>query len=168
MHTKETSLTFTGHRNEKLPQTLEGMEKLKNKLWNEVDKAIEDGIDTFYFGGCRGFDLICAEIVSRRKRVIKMSDPKRIALICVVPFEEQAKNWRESDREVYYNILPLCDDVITLNTHYHKGCYHQRNRYMVDRSCRVICYYDGSLGGTAYTVNYATKHNLQITNLYEE
>lgn len=167
MHTKETSLCFTGHRNENLPQTSEGMQNLKTQIWNEVEKAIEDGVDTFYFGGCRGFDLICAEIVSRRKRVIKMSDPKRIALICVVPFEEQAARWRESDREMYYNILPLSDEVITLNTHYKQGCYHERNRYMVDNSSRVICYYDGGTGGTAYTVNYAKQHNLQITNLYE-
>lgn len=131
MQKKEQSLCFTGHRSEKLPKTEEGMEKLKLKLWEEIDKAIENGVDTFYFGACYGFDLLCADIVAKRKRVIKMSDPKIIKLIAVIPFEEQASRWKESDRELYYDLLPKCDEVITLNTHYKQGCYYERNRYMV-------------------------------------
>lgn len=57
------SLCFTGHRSEKLPKTAEQLETLKLKLWEEIDKAIENGIDTFYFGACYGFDLMCAGIV---------------------------------------------------------------------------------------------------------
>ena len=167
MQTKEHSLCFTGHRSEKLPKTEEGMEKLKLKLWEEIDKAIENGIDTFYFGACYGFDLLCADIVAKRKRVIKMSDPKIIKLIAVIPCEEQAARWKESDREIYYDTLPHCDEVITLNTHYKQGCYHERNRYMVDRCSKMIAYYNGGSGGTAYTINYAKTNGLEITNLYE-
>ena len=167
MQKKEHSLCFTGHRSEKLPKTEEGTEKLKLKLWEEIDKAIENGIDTFYIGACYGFDLLCADIVAKRKRVIKTSDPKIIKLIAVTPFENQAIRWKESDRELYYNTLPHCDEVITLNTHYKQGCYHERNRYMVDRCSKMICYYDGGSGGTAYTVNYAKTNGLEITNLYE-
>jgi len=116
---------------------------------------------------CYGWDLLCADIVVQRKRVIKMNNPKKIKLIAVIPFEEQAKRWKESDREQYYSILSMCDDVITLNTHYRQGCYHERNRYMVDRCSKMICYYDGGTGGTAYTVNYADTNGLEITNLYE-
>ena len=167
MQKKENALCFSGHRSEKLPNTEEEMKKLKLKLWEEIDKAIENGIDTFYFGGCYGFDLLCADIVAKRKRVIKTSDPKIIKLIAVVPFEEQAARWKESDREIYYDTLPQCDEVITLNTHYKQGCYHERNRYMVDRCSKMIAYYDGGSGGTAYTVDYAKTNGLEITNLYE-
>ncbi len=62
MQKKENALCFTGHRSEKLPNTQDEMEKLKLKLWEEIDKAIENGIDTFYFGACYGFDLLCADI----------------------------------------------------------------------------------------------------------
>ena len=48
MQTKEHSLCFTGHRSEKLPKTEEEMEHLKQKLLSEIDKAVENGIDTFY------------------------------------------------------------------------------------------------------------------------
>ena len=167
MQKKEHALCFTGHRSEKLPKTAEQLETLKLRLWEEINKAIENGIDTFYFGACYGFDLMCADIVAKRKRVIKMSDPKSIKLIAVVPFEEQAARWKESDREIYYDTLPQCDEVITLNTHYKQGCYHERNRYMVDRCSKMIAYYDGGSGGTAYTINYAKTNGLEITNLYE-
>lgn len=167
MQKKENALCFSGHRSEKLPNTEDEMKKLKLKLWEEIDKAIENGIDTFYFGACYGFDLLCADIVAKRKRVIKTSDPKIIKLIAVTPFENQAIRWKESDRELYYDTLPHCDEVITLNTHYKQGCYHERNRYMVDRCSKMICYYDGRSGGTAYTVGYAKANGLEITNIYE-
>ncbi len=167
MQKKENALCFSGHRSEKLPNTQDEMEKLKLKLWEEIDKAIENGIDTFYFGACYGFDLLCADIVAKRKRVIKTSDPKIIKLIAVTPFENQAIRWKEADRETYYDTLPYCDEVITLNTHYKQGCYHERNRYMVDRCSKMICYYDGGSGGTAYTVGYAKANGLEITNIYE-
>lgn len=167
MQKKENALRFSGHRSEKLPNTEDEMKKLKLKLWEEIDKAIENGIDTFYFGACYGFDLLCADIVAKRKRVIKTSDPKIIKLIAVTPFENQAIRWKEADRETYYDTLPHCDEVITLNTHYKQGCYHERNRYMVDRCSKMICYYDGGSGGTAYTVGYAKANGLEITNIYE-
>ena len=167
MQKKENALCFSGHRSEKLPNTQDEMEKLKLKLWEEIDKAIENGIDTFYFGACYGFDLLCADIVAKRKRVIKTSDSKIIKLIAVTPFENQAIRWKESDRELYYDTLPHCDEVITLNTHYKQGCYHERNRYMVDRCSKMICNYDGGSGGTAYTVGYAIANGLEITNIYE-
>ena len=43
------------------------LETLKLRLWEEINKAIENGIDTFYFGACYGFDLMCADIVAKRK-----------------------------------------------------------------------------------------------------
>lgn len=95
-----------------------------------------------------------------------MEKPQCIKLIAIVPFEEQANSWKEENRELYFNTLAKCDDVITLNTNHIQGCYHERNRYMVDHSSRLICYYNGSGGGTGYTVNYAEKNNLQITNVY--
>ena len=88
-----------------------------------------------------------------------------INLIAVVPFEEQAARWREKDREKYFNILHKCDEVICLHKQYKSGCYYERNRYMVDNSSKLISYYDGSGGGTKYTVEYAQRQNVQIINL---
>jgi len=38
---------------------------------------------------------------------------------------------------------------------------------MVDNSSKLICYYNGSGGGTGYTVDYAEKHSVPIINLCE-
>lgn len=167
MQKEENALCFSGHRSEKLPQSKEQIEKLKVRLWEEIDEAIANGVNTFYFGACYGFDLLCADVLLKRRKVIKPNDPKAITLIAVIPFEEQAKNWDEANRDKYYDILQQCDEALMLNTYYRPGCYNQRNRYMVDHSSKMICYYDGSKGGTAYTVKYAEQKNLQIKNLYE-
>lgn len=36
---------------------------------------------------------------------------------------------------------------------------------MVDNCSRLICYYDGSNGGTRYTVEYAQSKGLPISNI---
>lgn len=79
------SLCFRGHRSEKLPQSKEKLERLKLRVGEEIDKAMKAGIEFFYFGACYGFDLLCADIVLGRKKVIEMRNPKIINLIAVLP-----------------------------------------------------------------------------------
>ncbi|WP_304508062.1 SLOG family protein [Anaerotignum sp.] len=146
MRKNENSLCFSGHRSEKLPQSKEMLERLKLRVGEEIAKAMEGGIEIFYFGACYGFDLLCADIVLGRKKVIQIRKPKIISLIAVLPYEEQAKYWKEESREVYFSILAQCDEVITLSAKYHRGCYHERNRYMVEHSSKMICYFDGGKG----------------------
>ncbi len=163
---KNNSLCFTGHRTEKLPKTEKELENLKKKLLLAIDRAIANGVDTFYFGACYGFDLLAAQLVLMRSKILVLDNPKHIRLIAVVPFEEQAACWSETNREIYYSTLQYCDEVIMLHTKFEKGCYHERNRYMVNRAGQMIAYYDGSSGGTGYTVQYAKQKGIKITNLY--
>ena len=165
MKTNANILCFSGHRTEKLPKGRTEYNLMIQSLIYEINKAISDGYDTFIFGACYGFDLICAEQILLRKQIVRHTDPAKIKLIAVVPFEEQASRWKEQDREKYFNILSRCDEVITLNKHYQIGCYHERNRYMVDNSSRLICYYDGSSGGTGYTVEYAENKLIHVINI---
>ena len=162
---KKKTLCFSGHRTERLPKNKDEFNFILWSLYNEIDKAVFKGYDTFIFGACYGFDLICAEQVLRRKQIIRNADPLKIILIAAVPFEDQAVKWKEQDRDKYFSILSKCDDVIILNKHFKVDCYYERNRYMVDNSSRLICYYDGSSGGTKYTVEYAEKQQIQIINL---
>lgn len=168
MINKENSLCFSGHRRERLPKNKKDMRKLKHFLSNEIDNAIKNGIYTFYFGACYGFDLMCADIVLKRRIIINLITPVKIKLIAVIPFEKQAFLWKENDISLYKNILKQCDRVITLNKEHKNGCYFERNRYMVDHSGTLICYYNGGKGGTAYTVDYAKENNLKIINLYNK
>ena len=44
-----------------------------------------------------------------------------------------------------------------------RQCYHERNRYMVLSSDRVIAVYDGrSTGGTFYTIRFAQANEKEI------
>ncbi|MGD9678732.1 MAG: SLOG family protein [Vulcanibacillus sp.] len=165
MRDRNKTLCFSGHRTEKLPKNKEEFTNLLQNLHIEIDKAISEGYNTFMFGACYGFDLICAEQVLICKQIIRYTDSISIKLIAVVPFEDQAARWKEQDRDKYFDILPKCDEVITLNKHFNTSCYHERNRYMVNNSSKLICYYDGSDGGTRYTVGYAKKQQIQIVNL---
>lgn len=152
---------FSGHRISRLPKGAAGMRELSAQLQLCVSHAIQDGYDSFLYGGCQGFDLLAADAVLSEKR---MGAPVR--LIAVIPFPEQSRRWNAAERMSYDRILNACDKKIVLNPAYIQGCYHQRNRYMVDHSSLLICFYDGGRGGTAYTVNYAKEKQLEISNLY--
>ncbi len=112
---------FTGHRSEKLPKG-DALKHLRIKLSEEIEKAIQDGYNTFIFGGAYGWDLMAAEEVIKKKTVIDFNNPRYIRLIAVIPFEEQAVRYSLSDHELYYEIMPKCDDVIILNTNYNSRC----------------------------------------------
>ena len=65
----------------------------------------------------------------------------------------------------YADLLDNSDHVICLNDSFKKGCMHQRNRYIVDRSSLLISAFNGTKGGTEFTVNYAKKQGLRIVNV---
>ena len=44
----------------------------------------------------------------------------------------------------------------------------RRNRYMVDRSNRLIAAYDGMLGGTMYTIHYAMRRGVDVVMIEPE
>ncbi|MFI3327353.1 MAG: SLOG family protein [Clostridia bacterium] len=176
MQIKEKAVAFTGHRGEKLPKGIAYF-NLKSRLKKEIEKSIKDGYTIFYQGGSYGWDLLCASAVIEIKEKLQSQtrafaftggDFLNIKLISVTPYEEQAKNFTEKDRDIYYNILEKSDEVIQLANHYHKNCFKDRNQYMVDHSTKLIAYWNGAFrSGTAQTVRMAEKQNIEIINLYK-
>lgn len=124
---REKTVCFTGHRSEKLPGG-EGLELLRKRLALEIERALQDGYDTFLFGGAYGFDLMAAEEVLKKKALIDLQNPRYIRLIAVIPFEEQAVRFSLADHERYYEIMPQCNEVITLNTYYSSQCYRGQGK----------------------------------------
>lgn len=158
---KKTSISFSGHRQSKLPKKEDSMIALNELLEREIICSIEHGFNTFYTGLCNGFDLLSA------KKVIALNTPS-IKLIGVVPYRGQESEWSVEEQEEYQLISEKCSKLIILNETKVKGCYYQRNRYMVDHSAKLICYCSRKQGGTAYTLTYAEKENLSIVNLYKK
>ena len=95
--------------------------------------------------------------------LLKKTACPHIRLIGVVPHEGQANHWTETWRGRYFDMLEQADDVVTLSARYFHGCYHARNRYMVDAADAILAvYWEGSSGGTQYTVGYAWQKNREI------
>jgi uncharacterized phage-like protein YoqJ len=111
----------------------------------------------------RGFDTWAAETVCKLK-----SENQDIELFCAIPFPSQAKSWSSVDRQRWEAIKNCSDAENIVSPSYNKGCFHARNRYMVDNSDVVVCFYDGSKGGTAYTVDYALKNNKIVVRIHPD
>jgi len=156
---KEKTACFSGHRTHKIKNT----EDMTANLNAILTAAIEQGYTHFISGACAGFDLLAAEAVI----ALKQKYP-HIKLILAVPFPEQADKWANEAKQRYLRILVASDDMKLVSQSYYRGVYYVRNRFMVDNSSLLICYFNGSSGGTAYTVEYADKKGLRIYNLYRK
>ena len=148
---------FTGHRPEKLNATEEEV-----KLWLEeqIDHAIADGYVTFISGCAMGIDIWAAQIVLKKK-----ANNPDIHLIAATPWPGFARRWNEEWQSQYNDLLRQADLTVNVCDHYHKGVFQQRNVWMVDRSNRVIAYYNGTPGGTKNTIDYAEKKGVEVVVL---
>jgi len=86
-------------------------------------------------------------------------------LILVLPCLAQTRGWSIEDVEIYEDIKNKADKVVYTSQEYTRGCMHKRNRHLVDNSSACIAYLTKNKGGTAYTVDYATKHGLTVFNI---
>ena len=145
---KAVSVCFSGHRSVPFAKRRE----LKQCLKSEIAKAYADGYRYFYCGMAMGFDLLAAEAA-----LSLQCELKDLQVIAVVPFRGQSDRWSKEEQAKYDAILRIVDDVVVL----------RRNDYMVNRSSRLIAYFDGNpKGGTFYTVREAKRQGLDIVNLH--
>ena len=104
-----------------------------------------------------GVDLWAGEIVLRKK-----TENPEIHLIAATPWPGFARRWNEEWKTHYDSLLQRADLVVNVSDHYHQGVFQQRNCWMVDRSNRVIAFYNGSPGGTKNTIDYANKKGIEV------
>ena len=159
MDRREQTCCFTGHRT--IPKTEYPV--VAQKLQWEIIHLIGKGVRYFQAGGALGFDTMAAQTILRLKKFFPS-----IQLILVLPCKTQQRYWTSNDSSLYQQILRNCDDYIFISEEYTKDCMYKRNRYLVDHSKYCICYQTKYHGGTAYTVNYAKKQHLLITNLAQK
>lgn len=159
---KEKTCCFTGHRPDKLPWGEDESDlrclRLKKSIAQAVDEAYTAGSRRFISGMARGSDLYFAEaVLSLRER---LGDA---VLECARPCESQADGWPAQERARYQSILERCNFETLIQHSYDRFCMMRRNRYMVDRSSRLIAVYNGvPKGGTFQTLTYAMKKGLSI------
>lgn len=145
---------FTGHR----PEKLTGSERTtKAALKKEIKLAIQSGYNVFLTGMARGTDLWAAEIVLNLRR-----KNKDLKLICAIPYDGFEQRWSEHWRQLYHNICNEADLVRVIGSGYSAGIFQVRNEWMVNHSSRVIAVYNGSLGGTKNTIDYAVQQGVPV------
>ncbi len=140
---------LTGHRD--LPENFD-----VNKLYDALETAINEGYDTFYCGMARGFDLLSLDCL------VALSRRYKIKLVACIPYEGHENSLSFETQKKYRSLLEWCDEKVVLYPAYCYGCYHARDRYMVDRADLVIAYCTRGSGGTAYTLRYAEKTGKEI------
>ena len=151
---------FTGHRPEKISST---EEEVKAWLEKQIDQAIADGYTTFISGCAMGVDIWAGQIVLRKK-----AENSSLHLIAATPWPGFGARWKDGWKEQYFALLHDADLAVNVCDHYHKGVFQQRNEYMVDRSNRLIAYYNGTPGGTRNTIEYAEKKMIEVVMLQEQ
>ncbi len=145
---------FTGKRPQSMPWG--GNENdprcvaLKAQLAQAVEQAVQEGYTYFITGMALGVDLWAGEAVVRLK-----GRYPNLFLEAAIPCETQASSWTQHQQQRYYQLLFCCDKKTMCSRACSKASYLARNRYMVDAAQKVIAVYDGSGGGTGYTIRYA-------------
>lgn len=158
---REHTCCFTGHRPDKLPWGTDERDprclSLKRSMEREIEGLYLRGYRHFISGMARGADLYFAEaVLALREKYPEMT------LEGAVPCQSQPDRWPEEERRRWRGILDACDLETLVQQNYDRWCMHRRDRYMVDRSAAILAVFDGTPGGTMYTLNYAMDQELDI------
>jgi len=151
-------VAFTGHRPRKLQS--EAIPTIRRALADIVGRVLRKYPNAVFLSGMAlGVDQWAAEAVLAARDA-----GARCRLVAVLPFEGQQDRWPRPDRERYLSILERADLVIPLvmgmpprSPAHARRLLLARNRWMVKAARAVIAVWDGSPGGTAYTVRFALK-----------
>ena len=152
---QEITACFTGHR------TYDGSRNAE--LESAIRGLYANGYRTFLCGMAVGFDLAAAKVTLSLRNELA-----GLRVVAVVPFEGMERKFSSEQRTLYNRVLAEADEVVTLATRYSVSAYVVRNNYLVDNASACIACFDGSKGGTAYTVRRAVKGLLHFINLYND
>ena len=164
MRARQESCCFTGHRPGKLPwgydETAPGCLALKRRIADAVEAAYEEGYRHFLCGMALGCDLyFCECVLALRAR------RAGVTVEAAIPCPTQADAWPAAQRRRYGALVAACDFETMVSQRYAPACMQRRDRYMVDHASLLIAAFDGSPGGTRYTVEYAMRRGLDIVDL---
>lgn len=152
-YNKEITASFTGHR------TYNGSRN--EELKAAIRALYERGYRYFLSGMAIGFDLEAAKAVLSLRNELK-----GIRLVAVIPFEGMQIRFPASERSCFDRVCREADEIIYLAPKYSVTAYTIRNNFLVDNASAIIAYFDGSKGGTAYTIRRSVKSLVSIINIY--
>ena len=127
------------------------------KLRQLVINSINEGYENFVCGGAIGGDLMFAKIIIELKKVYN------ITLEFALPFKDHTTLWKREQKEQFNKLTPFTDTItyVSIEPYQYKSIYFIRNRYMIDKSSKIISLWNGLSKGTGYTIKYAINHGLK-------
>ena len=150
---------FSGYRPQKMDLRRWEAAVEEGALPRAIRRAAMAGYVVFLSGMSRGFDLWAAQ------EVLALREELGLQLWGAVPFAAQDERWEEEWQAIYRKVLAGADRVFCLSDTYTPDCMYERNRFLVEGSGRLICWYDKGTGGTANTIRLARRKGLYIDNL---
>lgn len=164
MSRRQTSCCFTGHRPGKLPwrynEADPRCQTLKRRIADTVEAAWAGGFRHFLCGMAQGCDLYFCEAVL----ALRSTHPE-ITIEAAIPCPHQDGAWPPDQRARYARLVSACDLETLISSRYTPSCMQRRDRYMVDHAALLIAVFNGSPGGTRYTLDYAMRRGLAIVDL---
>ena len=155
LHTDISIATFTGHR------TYQG--EADEALREAVEALYDEGVRTFRVGMAEGFDLAAgAAVVALSER------HEDVVIEAIVPFPAFALRFGVRGKMLYDSVIASADVVLYADMAYHRAIFHRRNDMLVEGADVVVAWYDGSRGGTDYTIRRAHKIGCRIINLFPD
>ena len=164
MRGRQSACSFTGHRPGKLPWGYDESDgrcvELKRRIRDAVDAAYEEGFRHFLCGMALGCDLYFCECVL----ALRAKHPE-VTVEAAIPCPTQAGDWPEAEQVRYRALVAACNYETLVSASYTPDCMQRRNRYLVDHASLLIAAYDGTPGGTQYTIQYAMRRGVPVADL---
>ncbi len=164
MAERRRSCSFTGHRPGKLPWGYNERDPrcadLKRRIRDAVEAAYDEGCRHFLCGMALGCDMYFCECVL----ALRAKHPD-VTVEAAIPCPTQAADWPPAEQTRYRMLVKACDLETMVSDRYTPGCMQRRNRYLVDHASLLIAAYDGTSGGTQYTIQYAMRQGVNIVDL---
>jgi uncharacterized phage-like protein YoqJ len=117
-----------------------------------IEDLFHQGYSNYLCGFEEGADIYFAESLFEMQ-----AKYSALTLNSIIPYENQAIDWPEWEREKYFNLLEKCNKETLLYTQYKIGCLAEKNKIMILNSDILIAVYDGKLSSTMQAIDYANK-----------
>jgi uncharacterized phage-like protein YoqJ len=156
-------VSFSGHRSFKMEGGglfMRSWDDIAARLDDVLRRLVAEGYTDFLCGMAEGFDLVAGEAV-----VALRGEFPWLRLVAVLPFPEQSRGFGAGLKARYDALMAAADETVSVRPCYTVDCFHARNDFLVDNGSVLVCYYNGSLGGTRYTVRRALQKQVRIINM---
>ena len=151
-----------GHSPENLPfggkESIIDVYKIKIALYQEIDKAIDNGYTCFMNDACRGVNFWATQyILQKRKR-----NPN-IQLKLVVNCDEPIETWCCNDLQTYNSILLHANGIPRFGCEYTHDFMQIKHIYMINKSSLLLAVWNGQASNTKNCIDFAKHKGIKTT-----